>query len=193
MSHIPPYQMGSPDGGPPLKQKSKSVWIWVVAGCAGMCVICGIVGAVVLVPVAAQAQQAARERSSLNMAKQISKSVFMYSADNDDHFPPFDNGPAISDRLDGYISSISHTSVATKVATSVRKKAATSTWNKELSGAEESSIENPNDVWMFTTDEPAEFKSINIGFAGGTTIRVHRKEVASKTAGKPKFSETSKK
>ncbi len=190
MSQIPPYQMGSPEGGAPPKQKSKSVWIWVVVGCAGMCVVCGIVGAAVMVPAFAQARQVAKDRATLSLAKRVSISVQLYTSDNDDRFPPFDNGPAIVKRLEPYLDSVGHTSVASKGKATAAMKGSAATWNKDISAVNQSTIKNPDEVWMFTTDEPVELNWIGIGFADYRAVKVLRKEVSSRTAMKPIFNQS---
>ena len=179
--------MGSPEGGAPPKQKSKSVWIWVVVGCAGMCVVCGIVGAAVMVPAFAQARQTAKDRATLSLAKQVSVSVLLYASDNDDRFPPFDNGPAIVNRLEPYLDSVGHTSVASKGKPTAAMKGSAATWNKDISAVNQSTIKNPGEVWMFTTDEPVELNWIGIGFADGRAVKVLRQNVSARTAKKPIF------
>lgn len=185
MSQIPPYQMGSPDGGAPPKKSSKSVWIWVVVGCAGMCLVCGVLGAAVLFPVFAQARIAAKKANSLSNAKRIALSVAMYSSDFDDRMPPIDNGPAVASRLDKYFLKDSSESSTARTKESLKSLAAGYTWNTAVSKLVLIEITNPNDVWMFYSTEPADMKSVSMAYMDNHVKIVSREKLPAQTAVQP--------
>jgi hypothetical protein len=162
MSNIPPYQMSAPPGGPPPKTGGTAAWVWVLVGLAGMCVICGVIGAAVLFPVFAQARQAARQTVSLSMAKQIATSTALYRADYDDRFPPIESGPQVTKVLAKYLSANSQFS--NRRGPTLETKASESTWNTSLSKLQASTIDNSPQLWMFYTKEPPELKRLSLAF-----------------------------
>ena len=190
MSQIPPYQMGSPEGGAPPKQKSKSVWIWVVVGCAGMCVVCGIVGAAVMVPAFAQARLAAKETNAFSYAKTVSVSTYMYTSDFDDHFPPIDSGEAISKRIEPYFSKAGGQIRSARSMAATKAAAASFTWNQALSGVSTRNLENLPDVWLFHTSGEPEYKRLMIGFADGRADRIQPEELKANITTKPIFNKS---
>ena len=184
MSALPPYEMSQPPEGPPPRQ-STSVWVWVLVGLAGMCVLCGVIGAAVLFPVFAQARLAAKKSVSLSYARQVSISVLLYSTDFDDTLPPIDNGPAVANRLKDYLNDKRGSSNNGRIRESLKSKAASYMWNTTVSGIALPTIGNVSDVWMFYSTEPPEMKSLSMAFLDSHSTSVLRDDVPARTAVKP--------
>ena len=174
MSNIPPYQMGSPGGGPAPKGSSTPIWVWVLVGLAGMCVVCGLVGAAVLFPVFSQARISAKNSRTLSNAKIVSISMANYMADSDDVFPPIENGPSVVRRLKPYLKDSRLEGLASEYQ-----------WNQALSRLNSSSIDNAQNLWMLVTKEPPEMKKVAVGFVDIHVRLYKREEVAAITAVKP--------
>ena len=185
MSNIPPYQMSTPPGGPPPKTGGTNVWVWILVGLAGMCVVCGVVGAAVLFPVFSQARQAAKKTVSLSTAKQIATSVAIYSSDFDDRMPPIDNGPAVANRLEKYITEDANGSRRGRSRESLKAKAASYSWNTSVSKVVLGDLGNPADLWMFFSTEPPEIKSVSMAYMDGHVRSVARDDLSAQTAVKP--------
>ncbi|MEI8282686.1 MAG: hypothetical protein WCG75_09810 [Armatimonadota bacterium] len=147
MSNIPPYQMGPAEGGsPPVTQKT-NVWVWVLLGMAGMCVLCGAIGAAILFPVFAQARKSAQAASTLSTLKGVNLAAVLYGADSDDVYPPFKSAEDISKKLDKYF----RTSRERQISPNLN-------WNLELSGRSMTNISESNKAWIFSyvrQDNPA--------------------------------------
>ncbi len=190
MSQISPYQMGSPEGGAPPKQKSKSVWIWVVVGCAGMCVVCGIVGAAVLFPAFAEARLAGKETNAFSYAKTVAVSTYMYTSDFDDRFPPIDSGEAISKRIEPYFSMAGGQIRSARSMAATKVAAASFTWNQALSGVSTKNLENLTDIWLFHTSGKPEYKRLMIGFADGRASKIQPEELEANIMPKPIFNKS---
>ena len=179
MSNIPPYQMGSPDMQPPRKPGTPG-WVWGVVALGAIIFCCGG-GAAVLVPVFAQAKQAAQARVSLNNAKQVFLSFSMYMNDNDERFPPFDKGFEVGPALHPYMKN-----------PEFEAKARQYDWNTALSGIDFRTIENKPSVWIFTTNEQPTFLKVGVAFADYHAKLVRRTELDSVRAVKPIISKTKK-
>ncbi len=173
MSTIPPYQMGDPQGGPPMKSTT-NVWVWVLVGLAGMCVLCGAIGAAVLFPVFAQARQTARLSSSMSSAKQVSNSLALYTSDFDDRFPPMDSGANIVSAIHPYIKN-------SRLETS----AMSYEWNLGLSRLDSKTIENQSALWLFVVPPPTGSKKQTVAFTDYHVRNYDVEEVSSVTAIKP--------
>lgn len=190
MSNIPPYQMSAPPGGPPPQGNKTAPWVWVLVGLAGMCVICGVIGAAVLFPVFAQARLAARKSVSVSQAKRVATAVMMYSADFDDTMPPIKDGAQMYSLLEKYVdNSNSYSSDRTKKL--MKEKAAGYTWDMDVSGKDLVSISNVSESWMFYSSEPAESKTVSLAYLDGHVRAVDRGDLASKTV-KPIFEKPTK-
>ena len=174
--------MSAPPGGPPPKTGGTSAWIWVLIGLAGMCAVCGVIGAAILLPVFAQARLAARQTVSLSAAKQISNSVLMYSAEYDDRMPPIESGPQVTKLLTKYLSSGSP--IGSRRGPTIETRSSESTWNTSLSKLDLSTFNNTTGLWMFYTTEPAELKRVSMGFVDGHVKGVNRGEISMWTATK---------
>lgn len=165
MSQIPPYQMGSPDGGPPSVKKKSNVWMWVLLAMIGVCGICGVIGAAVLVPVFAQARIAGKSARELSLAKQVATSAFLYMTDFDDKMPPFKSSQEISVKLDKYLK-----------RTSERTVPLTYTWNTSLSGITLGSVESSDQVWMFHSVK-LDLNRYAVGYFDAHCKRIDEKEL----------------
>ena len=168
MSQIPPYQMSTPPGGPAPKQSNNKIWLWVVLGMAGMCVVCGVVGAAVLLPAFAKARSTARSTITLSRVKQISLATVMYAGDFDDKIPPFTSAKDATLKLEAYYKSPSLT-----------KAAEGYTWNIGLSGKKISGFTSPSDVWLVHSTEIDPTKKFSIGFIDGHAARFQQEAMNS--------------
>lgn len=71
---------------PPSAKKGIPAWVWIVIAFA-LCGPCMILAAI-LFPVFSQARLSGKRTQSLSHIKQIGVATAMYSAENDDRFPP---------------------------------------------------------------------------------------------------------
>ena len=176
MSNIPPFQMGDPQGGPPQKSTT-NVWLWVVLGLAGTCLLCGVIGAAVLFPLFAQARQSAKLSGSLSGAKSVATSLAIYMSDFDDRFPPMDNGPSIVEKIKPYVKS-----------TRLETLAKGYEWNTALSRLDTKNIENSPELWMFVATQPSDIKREPVAFVDTHVKIIKREEIPTITAVRPKMS-----
>jgi hypothetical protein len=172
MSNIPPYQMGSPDGGaPPPKKSSTNVALWVIVGLVGMCAICGVIGAAVMVPVFAQARQKAktmRQRQATNPSsdptlegsrlatKDLNLAMILYAADSDDIYPPFKSSEEVTKKIKRYAKN-QH----------ALDDPSAFVWNTDISGLSMTAITNVNEVWVLHTTEKDFEGKFDTGFSDG--------------------------
>lgn len=168
--------MSDPQGGPPQKSTT-NVWLWVVLGLAGTCVLCGVIGAAVLFPVFAQARQTAKLSSSMSSAKTFATCVAIYMSDFDDRFPPMDNGPSIVEKIKPYAKNSRLETLAKGYE-----------WNTALSLLDSKKIENAPDLWMFVATQPPDVKKEVIAFADTHVTIKKREEILTVTAIQPKMS-----
>lgn len=176
MSTIPPFQMGDPQGGPPQKSTT-NVWVWVLLGLAGTCVLCGAIGAAVLFPVFAQARQSAKLSGSMSSARSIATAMSMYMSDFDGRFPPMDNGPSIVEKVKPYVKSSRLETLAKGYE-----------WNTALSRLDSKKIENGSELWMFVATQPPDVKKEVVAFADTHIKILKREEISAITSVQPKIS-----
>ena len=172
--------MSDPQGGPPQKSTT-NVWLWVVLGLAGTCVLCGVIGAAVLFPVFAQARQTARLTSSMSSAKQVSTSLALYTSDFDDRFPPMDSGANVVPRLHPYIKNSRLETLAVGYE-----------WNQALSRLDSKTIDNQSALWMFVVPPPTGSKKQTVAFTDFHVKNYGVDEISPITAVKPVIKPPSK-
>jgi prepilin-type processing-associated H-X9-DG protein len=85
MAEVPPYSM--PEAPQPAPKKSNTlVWVLVIVGVGGMCLVIMVVAAI-LFPVFSQAKAAAQRTRCQSNLKQLANAQLLYTADFDDRFP----------------------------------------------------------------------------------------------------------
>lgn len=133
--YLPPVE-------PPKQRNNTLIWI-LVLGSLGLCLLLVIpIGAAILFPVFAQANQAAKKTATLVNAKQLSIGVMMYAVDFDDTFPRADTW---SDVAIAYVKDEAHFSAPVDTASPGGYDFA---FAKGLSGKKLTAIADPNRVAM---------------------------------------------
>jgi prepilin-type processing-associated H-X9-DG protein len=169
---MPPY------GQPPQKQKVPA-WVWWVIGGVlflGCCVPGVLILAAILFPVFAQARLAARSTQALSTAKNVDLSLIQYTSDHDGKLPQFTNPIQIAQDLAPYDHSEAERTAIGSYA-----------WNPALSGANETTLIQPNNTWVFYGQDPRR-GSFDVAFADGhvKVVTFERlQEIKSQTANTP--------
>lgn len=85
--------MGMPRMTPPVEgsydaPKRKVNWfLMLIIGVIGFCLVMMILGTVIVLPAIARAQEVGQNRSCATRLRAVSRSLQMYTVDNNDHYP----------------------------------------------------------------------------------------------------------
>lgn len=84
----PPNYSPPPQAQVPPKRSNTVLWVVIILGVGGLCMVAILVGAAILFPVFSQARLSAQKTACLSNVKQQALGLIMYAGDNNDRFPP---------------------------------------------------------------------------------------------------------